>query len=431
MNKKKLIIIVSSVLAVLVVGLLVNHFVEWPVDTDETSGDISKASRFSREMENEKLTNMEELLKNDSAFKKTIVVSQVVMQTRAAQFGTLVDMSNEVAGNIPAFAEVLKEMNASREMVNNVSTSLAESGEKLNAALGGEESPELAQSTINASLAYTTLQKQNKLATRFIETTDKYLETAKADDQLKFVRDQWVDYQRMSAALDGDAKKAAQLEEKGYQLTGEESIAALNKIPTMNRMVVMMGAEIAQSMDVGNEIATALPPELVGRVFTVLCEAAQMTVEQTGIQAIKHGETMKAFQNTFVESMNELIQAGKLSEMETGGKLGDFADVGTTSEVVNVIKIAREEVMAAQPDGKPMGSGPDVAGFKGGGAVATLNLIELGASPAIVTNFNEVVKSIRNVETGGQIGRLPALGREIGQIISFTAVGQRPELNVL
>ena len=167
-------------------------------------GDIAKAAKFSRKQVSEKLTNMEELLQTDSAFRDDIVVAQVVMQTRALQFGTLVDMSNEVAGNIPAFAEVLKEMNASREMVDNVASSLAESAEKLNAALGGEECPDLAQSTINASLAYTTLQKQNNLANRFIETTDKYLETAQGDDKLKLVRDQWLDYQQMTAALEGD-----------------------------------------------------------------------------------------------------------------------------------------------------------------------------------------------------------------------------------
>ena len=99
---------------------------------------------------------MEELLKTDSAFKDGIVAAQVVMQTRAAQFGTLVDLSNEVAGNIPAFAEVLKEMNANREVVNNVTNSLVESADNLNAALGGEECPDLAQTTINASLAYNT-----------------------------------------------------------------------------------------------------------------------------------------------------------------------------------------------------------------------------------------------------------------------------------
>ena len=163
--KKKTVIILCSMAAVF--GLFSSLFVDWPVDFSSASGDIGKASRFSREMESEKLTNMAELLKNDSAFKDGIVVAQVVMQTRAAQFGALVDMSNETAGNIPAFAEVLKEMNATRKMVNNVVNSLTESASKLDAALGGEECADLEQTTINASLAYTTLQKQNKLANSF------------------------------------------------------------------------------------------------------------------------------------------------------------------------------------------------------------------------------------------------------------------------
>ena len=250
---KKSVIILGSV--VVVCGLFSSLFVDWPVDFSSASGDIAKATRFSREQASEKLTNMEELLQTDSAFKETIVVSQVVMQTRAAQFGTLVDMSNEVAGNIPAFAEVLKEMNASREMVNNVSTSLAESGEKLNAALSGEESPELAQSTINASLAYTTLQKQNKLATRFIETTDKYLETAKADDQLKFVRDQWLEYQQMTAALEGDKASAEALAKKGNLLSGEKALAAVGRCDLNAKMTVLQSCELALSMNVPSGLA--------------------------------------------------------------------------------------------------------------------------------------------------------------------------------
>ena len=98
---------------------------------------------------------MEELLKTDSAFKDGIVAAQVIMQTRAVQFGSLVDMSNEVAGDIPAFAKVLKDMNDTREMVENVTNSLIESGQNLDAALGGEECADLEQTTINASLAYT------------------------------------------------------------------------------------------------------------------------------------------------------------------------------------------------------------------------------------------------------------------------------------
>ena len=419
-------IILCSVVGLVAVGAVLSALIDWPVDTSQSSGDIAKSARYSRKTAEESLSNMEELLLNDKAYKDGIVAANIVMQTRAQQFETLVTLSNDAAGGIEAFADVLKDMNKARPMIANAGAMLAEAGSDLNATLGGAQRPDLAQNTINASLAYTTLQKQNALADRFITAADAYLKDAEGNDQLKFVRDQWVDYQRMSAALDGDAKKAAQLEAKGYQLSGEQSLAALNDLPTMNKVVIIMAADLSHSLEVGNEIAVAFPEAAINQVFTVLCEAAEMTVEQVGIQSIKREESMSLFEEAVDQGLNGLVRGGRIAQMETGEKIGHSADMGTTNEVVKVIKMAREQVMANLPD---LGSNPDVSGFQGGGAVATLNMLELGSSPLVVTNFDDVVKSIRNVETGGQIGNLPALGREIGQIISFSAVGQRPELN--
>ena len=273
--KKKSIIILCSVVAICAIGLITSYYVDWPVDTKEADGDIAKAARFSREQFSDKLTNMEELLQTDSAFRDDIVAAQVVMQTRAIHFGALVDMSNEVAGNIPAFAEVLKEMNANSEMVDNVASSLAESAEKLNAALGGEECPDLAQSTINASLAYTTLQKQNNLANRFIETTDKYLETAQGDDKLKFVRDQWLEYQQMTAALDGDNTSAEALAKKGNLLSGEKALAAVANFDIAERLVVLQSCELAQAMKLPNQIGSVIRPRVLDNEISKLCNAQQ------------------------------------------------------------------------------------------------------------------------------------------------------------
>ena len=296
--KKKTVIILCSVAAVWAIGLVTSRFVDWPVNSNDTSGDIAKAARFSREQASEKLSNMEELLKTDSAYKDGIVAAQVVMQTRAAQFGTLVDLSNEVAGNIPAFAEVLKEMNANREVVNNVTNSLAESGEKLNAALDGEECPDLAQTTINASLAYTTLQKQNKLATRFIETTDKYLETAQGNDQLKFVRDQWLEYQQMTAALEGDKASAEALAKKGNLLSCEKALAAFRKCDLNAKMNILQSANLAQSMNVPSGLASAINPETLGHVISAIRSAAEVTmVNMTAEGALQSNQVEKIFNN--------------------------------------------------------------------------------------------------------------------------------------
>ena len=268
--KKKSIIILCSVAAICAIGLIASHYVDWPVDSDEADGDIVKAARFSREQISENLTNMEELLQTDSTFKNDIVVAQVVMQTRAVQFGTLVDMSNEVAGNIPAFAEVLQEMNANREMVNNVASSLAESAANLNAALSGEECPDLAQSTINASLAYTTLQKQNNLANRFIETTDKYLETAQGDDKLKLVRDQWLEYLQMTAALEGDKESTEALAKKGNLLSGEQALAAVSNCALAERLVILQSCDLAQKIKLPSQIGNAVSPKVLEKEINTI-----------------------------------------------------------------------------------------------------------------------------------------------------------------
>jgi hypothetical protein len=237
MKSKKGFIILISVVAVIIAGALLSRFVNWPVDTSETSGDIAKASRFSRQTAAESLSLMEELIRSDEDYKNAVVVSYVVMQMRAEQFGTLVDMSNEVAGEIPAFAGVLGKMNEVREMADNACATLAEAGESLEAILGGESRPEVGQQTNNAALAYLALQKQNKLATQFIDTADNYLAANEGSDELKFARDQWLEYQQATASLEGDSKLEKKLAGKEALLPPGQSDAVLGvlyNVPTLD-----------------------------------------------------------------------------------------------------------------------------------------------------------------------------------------------------
>ena len=257
MKTKKGFILLISVVAIIVIGVLLSLFVNWPIDRGNADGDIAKASRFSRQTAAESLSNMEEMILNDEDYKNAIVVSYVVMQTRAEQFGTLVDLSNDVAGEIPAFAGVLGKMNEVREMADNACATLAEAGESLEAILGGESRPEVGQQTNNAALAYLALQKQNTLATQFIDTADKYLASNEGSDELKFVRDQWLEYQQATASLEGDSKLEKKLAGKEALLSPGQSDAVLgvlwgesnpltlptpfNNVPTLDYMQHLCG----------------------------------------------------------------------------------------------------------------------------------------------------------------------------------------------
>ena len=254
MKKKSLMIILGSVVAVLLAGYVLSRYTSWPLDLGKTEGDIGKAEKFSREMDGEKVTNMEELLQADSTYRDGVVAAYVVMQSRASQFATLVELSNVAAEGIDPLVDVLKDMNKGRELISNVNEQIALAGADLEAALGGEQCPDLAQKTMNATLAYTTLQKQNTLANRFIEATDKYLAGNKGSDQLKLVRDQWVDYQKMTAALEDNAEAVKELEDKGYLLSEEKAKAALGSYEEAAQEVMSLNSILCVCMNLNNNL---------------------------------------------------------------------------------------------------------------------------------------------------------------------------------
>lgn len=228
-KKRNFTVIIVAVCVACALLLVFSGVIEWPVDQEGSKGDIAKSSRFSRKTVNIEQSNMEELLANDQEYRNNVVVAYAVMQTRASQFEALVDMSVQVAGDIKDFEGVLTDMKAIKPMLSNVVASMKEAGSSLNTALGGENSKELSQNTNNAALAYSTLQKQNELADRFITIADEYVKKGKADDKLKVVRDEWVEYQIMSSVLEGDEKKCDQLVNSGYLLTSGKAVTALNE----------------------------------------------------------------------------------------------------------------------------------------------------------------------------------------------------------
>ena len=310
MKSKKGIIILSSVVAVCAAGLILSHFINWPVEYSEASGNIGKSARFSRKTAVENVSNMEELIKSDASYRNGIVSAYMVMQTRAQQFSSLVDMSNEVAGEIPEFEKVLDEMNKVYVTINNVCASLVRAGENLNATLSGEKRPELAQNTINASLAYTTLQKQNKLATEFIDVTDKYVKNAEADDRLLFVRDQWRDYQLMTAALEGDEKSAQELQDKGALLASEKAAAALGSFEMGHVIAMVEATEVCKNVGVETSLSNAFPVDVLSQVIFILenSSVASQLSNATDVRQLQSGFTQEDALKA-MEGMTDALQS--------------------------------------------------------------------------------------------------------------------------
>ena len=258
MKSKKTVYIIFSVLAVCLVGVILSKVINWPVDNENAEGNIAKTSRFSRKTAEGCASNMQELLLSDEDYKGGILATYVIMKARADQFGALVNLSSEAAGGIQEFQPVLQDMKKALPTVNNVCASLQTACEDLDSVLGGGTPKNLEQDANNAALAYSTLQKLNKLADSFIETTDKYLQNADADDRLKLVRDQWVSYQQVTAVRADDARLAQDLEERGMLLDAEQSRNALNAFDSgslEHHSNIIPGAAVARMTELTNGLA--------------------------------------------------------------------------------------------------------------------------------------------------------------------------------
>ena len=428
MKNKKGLIILSSVIAVCAVGLVISPLVDWSVDTGSTSGNIGKSSRFSRKTADEGISNMEELIVSDPEYKNGIVTAYMVMHTRAQQFSNLVDMSNEVAGDIPAYADVIDEMNKVYVTVNNVCASLIRAGENINATLNGEKRPDLAQNTINASLAYTTLQKQNKLATQFIEVTDEYVKTNEASDRLLFVRDQWMDYQLMTAALEGDEKSAEALEKKGSLLTAEKSVAALGSFTIGQQVSVLQSACISNTLDVENSVVRAVPDEVVSNVFNVVSNTAEMvsnSINMDQINSVQVSEMATDLQRSFISNLSNTIE----SEQFVKAIGWDEAVVANQADAIQVVANQADaaQVVANQAEAVQVVANQAEAAQ----VVSSFNVVGMQIG-TLVSSFEQVSNNIKmGMKAGDEMIRNGAVCDELGSFISETSIGHVADLKFL
>lgn len=411
--KKKKSIIYACVGAVVIIGFAISYFVEWPIDYNNASGDIAKSSRFSRQLADAGVSNMQELLQNDEEFKNGLVTAYLVMKTRADQFNALVDMSVEVASGISEFESVLKDMKETQPMINNVCASVEAAGNDLNSALGGETANDLEQNTSNAALAYSTLQKQNNLADQFIEVADNYLKKEDGNDRLKFVRDQWLDYQQVTAALDQNEQLAQELGNKGYQLSEDKRVAALGSFSGPLRNATIYGNTLGNAfgfkkLSLSNTLNTldaALSAQQKIRVMSATEQGSLNAVEKNALSAVEKNALNAVQQGALSAVYKELAKAveqGALSAVQQNG-LSAVQQNGSLSAVQQ-----NGSLSAVQQ-----------------GSLQMLNIVLFGNMSNIQGALNGMI--IRNAETGGV--NMLGTARQFNEFEDLIDSRARPAIN--
>ena len=77
----------------------------------------------------------------------------------------------------------------------------------------------------------------------------------------------------MTAALEGDKTSAEALAKKGNLLSGEQALAAVANFDIAERLVVLQSSELAQAMELPNQIGNAIRPKVLENEISKLCNA--------------------------------------------------------------------------------------------------------------------------------------------------------------
>ena len=343
MNYKEGFIILILAVEILLAGLILS-LIAGCHDHHEPSGDnlgimLHEWNKFPTEP----LVDMEEGLRRDTTYQQKIATAHTVMQARTLQFDVLSDLSIETAGNLTEFDDILHEIRATRPQLSNIYNQLVLSGEDLDAALSGKPCPDLKKHFINASLAYATLQKQNILAGRFIEAVDSNVRENPASDELKFVRDAWVDYQKMTAVLKGDALSAQKMKRKGYLLSSGQTREMLgtHKSIWVNRIPLMYAASLSNSLGVKNNLAMSMRQETLNSIPAFNYIASELSLRT-------HSRHDPVAINDYLTFFDRALAHGSLKEMVAPGNstLGAMED----REILAWLLANRQELDALLTD---------------------------------------------------------------------------------
>lgn len=343
MNYKEGFIILILAVEIVLAGLILSMIAGCHADHEQSGGNTGLMMHDWDKFPTEPLDDMEEGLRCDTTYQQNIATAHTVMQARTLQFDVLSDLSSETAGNLTEFDDILHEIRATRPQLSNIYNQLVLSGEDLDAALSGKPCPDLKKHFINVSLAYATLQKQNILADRFIEAVDGYVRKNPAGDELKFARDAWVDYQKMTAVLKGDALSARKMKRKGYLLSSGQTREMLgtHKSIWVNRIPLMYAASLSNSLGVKNNLAMSMRQETLNSIPAFNYIASELSLRT-------HSRHDPVAINDYLTFFDRALAHGSLKEMVAPGNstLGAMED----REILAWLLANRQELDALLTD---------------------------------------------------------------------------------
>ena len=211
---KKVNFLVCLALA-LVCGFGLSFLVGANVDEGMTSGDISKANLYNKQMPDPEASVIEELLRNDPDYLMATQSDLSIIKERVMILDELTKKTLKSCTKLPEFEDLMLTVSSLQAKAYNTNLAVDAANKGLEEILNGKSSPEYEVSSNNAYLGFEKIGNQLAVGQAILEATARYSENNEGEtaDSLATLAADWMVYCYDNAAVNGLDDKLASLEE--------------------------------------------------------------------------------------------------------------------------------------------------------------------------------------------------------------------------
>ena len=225
MYVKKLNFVICMALA-LVVGFGVSFlFGNVNVESDQLSGDISKASRYNNVKEDPQLALLQEKLQNDKEYFDQTLKVMTFLQTRVSDLAELTEKTIAQCSTIEELQGQIDGMTSLNAKAFNTNLALTSVADGLKKMSEGKTVTGYEQASNNATAGFRKIENQIGIGQSFVEAASKYLE-GKEDSkyaELAELVSKWTIYSYQDAKLNKSENNVTYWNNKFREMTNGDS----------------------------------------------------------------------------------------------------------------------------------------------------------------------------------------------------------------
>ena len=223
----------ATVIGFLVGGAAGFFFRGADITPDLAQGDISKASKFNKNVVSPAMSAFQEKITSNPEELEEATFSLTVLTSRMTEFDELVTLAVAVSEGNEELAASIENLQNVKQLASNARTSGNQALEALNAiAEGKKSSVDYEQASQNLALAFMMVDRQISVGKQYVCDVDAFLRGKDVEDykELALARDLWAGYCAGEARLTNNDEELAYWSKQQSLLTSDSDVLAASQI---------------------------------------------------------------------------------------------------------------------------------------------------------------------------------------------------------